>query len=397
MKKLTIFIALLMTCFYAQAQNLLQGRVVDEATGAGIPFVSVGILGTNNASVSNENGDFVLKNPDYPAKLRCSHVSYLTADIELAEKSKNALLIKLKPASITLNTVTIDPYLGQRILKAALEKAKTYENENAYVNAFYRQLTTLNGKPSQIYELFYDLKWSPKRVQGWVAKQSRFAELNEPPVAFSMNNQSHLAFTFSGYLFPDRRGKFVSVENFGDYEINIEKYIERGDQKIVVLNCKYKKAKKNIFYTNSIYYIGMDDFKIYRLENDIFNMPMRVSDASAKLPPVITTVATFNGIGHPISVLESISTKMHLSLNAKGRELNPSITSLLTIYNIDDDLKDQHFETTNRRTKDRKVIESLQYDPGFWRNNPIVKQTTLEDSFIKMMESKAAFGTMTNP
>jgi len=111
-------------CCYAQAQNLLQGRVVDEATGTGIPFVSVGILGTNNASVSNENGDFVLKNRDYPAKLRCSHVSYLTTDLELAEKSKTALVIKLKPASITLNTVTIDPYLGQRILKAALEKSE---------------------------------------------------------------------------------------------------------------------------------------------------------------------------------------------------------------------------------------------------------------------------------
>ncbi|WP_199138695.1 carboxypeptidase-like regulatory domain-containing protein [Pedobacter sp. ASV12] len=396
MKKLAISIVLLFFVVTAQAQNLLQGRIVDEATGTGIPFVSVGILGTNNASVSNENGDFVLKAPTYPAKLRCSHVSYLTSDMVLQESSSTPIIVKLKPASISLNTVTIDPYQGQRILKAAFEKAKAYENNNSYVNAFYRQLTTLNGKPSQIYELFFDLQWSPKRVQGWIAKQSRFAQLNEQ-AAFSLDNQSYYTFTVSGYLFPDNGGKFVNLNTLADYEINVEKYIEQADQKIAVVSCKYKKARKNQYYVNSTYYVGTDDSKIYRLENSVFNLPIRLSHASAKLPPIVTTVATFNGTAHPIPVLESVSTKMYLSLNVKGREINPGISSLLTVYNIDNDLKDQQFEALNRRTKDKTVIESIKYDPNFWRNNPIVKQTTLEDSFIKMMESKAAFGTMTNP
>ncbi len=388
--------ALLFLVVIAQAQNLLQGRVVDEASGAGIPFVSVGILGTNNASVSNENGDFVLKAPAYPAKLRCSHVSYLTSDMVLQESSNSTIIVRLKPASISLNTVTIDPYQGQRILKAALEKATANENNNSYVNAFYRQLTTINGKPSQIYELFYDLKWSPKRVQGWVAKQSRFAQLNDQ-AAFSLDNQSYYTFSASGYLFPDKGGKFINLNTLADYEISIEKYIEQADQKIAVVSCRYKKGKNNQYYINSTYYIGLDDSNVYRLENSVFNLPIRLSHATAKLPPIVTTVATFNGAAHPIPVLESVSTKMYLSLNVKGREINPGISSLLTVYNIDNGLKDQQFEALNRRIKDKTVIESIKYDPSFWRNNPIVKQTTLEDSFIKMMESKAAFGTMTNP
>lgn len=388
--------ALLLFAVVVQAQNLLQGRVIDEASGAGIPFVSVGILGTNNASVSNENGDFVLKAPAYPAKLRCSHVSYLTSDLVLQESSAGAIIVKLKPASISLNTVTIDPYQGQRILKAALEKAKANENNNSYLNAFYRQLTTINGKPSQIYELFFDLQWNPKRVQGWIARQSRFAQLNEE-TAFSLDNQSYYTFSSSGYLFPDKGGKFINLNTLADYEISIEKYIEQADQKIAVISCKYKKGKSNPYYVNSTYYIGLDDSNVYRLENSVFNLPIRISNATAKLPPIVTTVATFNGAAHPIPVLESVSTKMYLSLNVKGREINPGISSLLTVYNTDNDLKNQQFEALNRRTKDKTVIESLQYDPGFWRNNPIVKQTTLEDSFIKMMESKAAFGTMTNP
>ncbi|WP_316767457.1 carboxypeptidase-like regulatory domain-containing protein [Pedobacter frigiditerrae] len=394
MKRLFVIVFFISFINTVKAQ-VLQGKIVDETTGAGIPFVSVGILGTNSATVSNESGDFILRVTSYPIKLRCSHVSYLLADLSLNENPTN-LVVKLKPASISLNEVTIDPYKGQRLVKAALEKAKGFAGINFYANAFYRQLTTVNNRPSQIYELFYDLKWTTARVQGWAAKQSRFAELNEE-VAFSMSNQSYLTFLYSGYLLPEKGGKFVSLATLSDYEISIDKYIEQENQKIAVVTCKYKKGNRNTYYVNSIYYIGMDDFGIYRLENSLFNLPMRFSEASPKYPPLATTIATFNGFGRLFPVLESVSTKLNLSLKTGRQNLNTSVSSLLTVFNIDDNLKNQQFETLNRKTQDKSVIESIRYDAAFWKSNPIVKQTTLEDSFIKMMESKSAFGTMTNP
>lgn len=376
------------------AQNL-QGKVVDGVTGEEIPFVSVSIVGTNFSTVTNENGYFVIKPPTQPFKVRISHVSYNTVEI-LVNEVAELITIKLKPATITLAEITVDPFRGQRILKEALEKAASNANENFYANAFYRQLTSLNGKASQIYELFYDLRWNTQRVQGWSAKQSRYAELNEE-IAFSLNNQSYLTFSYGGYLLPNKGGKFVGLTTFPDYEITVDKYIEQVDQNIAVITCKYKKGKRNSYYVNSTYYIGVEDYKIYRLENSVFNLPIRLTEATAKFPPVVSTVATFNSNGQQVSVLESISTKLYLSLSVRGRTLNSNISSLLTVYNIDESLKAQQFEALNRNTQDRAVIEAIPYDPIFWKNNPIVKQTTLEDSFIKMMESKAAFGTMTNP
>lgn len=376
------------------AQNL-QGKVVDSTTGDEIPFASIYIVGTSFSTVTNENGHFVIKTPAQPFKIRVSHVSYNSIEVNVNEISE-LLVLELKPATISLAEITIDPFRGQRILIEALEKATKNTNENFYANAFYRQLTSLNGKASQIYELFYDLRWNTQRVQGWSAKQSRYAELNEE-ISFSLNNQSYLTFSYSGYLLPNKGGKFVSLTTLSDFEITIDKYIEQSDQNIAVITCKYKKGKRNSYYVNSTYYIGIEDFKIYRLENNVFNLPIRLTDATAKFPPVVSTVATFNSNEHQISVLESISTKLHLSLSVRGKTLNSNISSLLTVYNVDDNLKAQQFEALNRNTKDRSVIEAIPYDPIFWKNNPIVKQTTLEDSFIKMMESKAAFGTMTNP
>ncbi|MGV3546111.1 MAG: carboxypeptidase-like regulatory domain-containing protein [Pedobacter sp.] len=383
---------LLMIGLAAKAQTI-QGKVIDEITGEAIPFVSIGIVGTNSNTVTNDAGEFILKGVNLPAKLRYSHVSYLLLENEI--NAANNLLVKLKPAAINLKTVVVDPYRGQRLVKAALEKATQFQKESFYGNAFYRQLTSINGKPSQIYELFYDLEFNVSKVKGWLAKQSRFAELNEG-VSFSMSNQSYLTFALAGYLFEDRKsGKFVTLKNLKEFEITIEKYIEQKDQDIAVVACKYKGSKKH-FYINSTYYIGVEDNKVYRLENSIFNLPMTIN-VTSKMPPAGTTIATFNGTKTDIPVLESISSKLYLNLNIRGRALNPVISSMLTVFQLDKNLKTQKFTELNRKVQDKAIIESIAYQPEFWKDNPIVKQTALEDTFIKMMESKSAFGTMIDP
>ncbi len=371
----------------------IQGKVVDETTGEGIPFVSIGVLATNNTTVTNDAGEFVIKNVNLPAKLRYSHVSYLRLEDEIT--SANNLLVKLKPAAINLETVVVDTYRGFKIIKAALEKAKKFEKQSFYGNAFYRQLTTLNNKPSQIYELFYDLEFSVSKVNGWIAKETRFAEANDG-IAFNISNQSYLTFLLAGSLFEDKKtGKFVNLKNLKDYQITIERYIQQKDQDIAVVSCKYKGRRKD-FYANSIYYIGVEDLKIYRLENSIFNLPLKVNVAS-KVQPIVTTIATFNGIHTPIPIIESISTKLYLNLTVNGRSLKPTISSMLSMYHLDKSLNTQKFTELTRNVQDKAVIESIEYNPTFWKDNPVVKQTTLEDTFIKMMESKSAFGTMINP
>ncbi|MES2653437.1 MAG: carboxypeptidase-like regulatory domain-containing protein [Bacteroidota bacterium] len=374
----------------------LQGKVIDAKTSEPIPFASIGIIGTNTITVTNENGEFILKAEKLPAKLRFRHVSYLQLETTINE-AQSLINIRLSPAAITLNEVVIRPDAGKTLLRLALQKAKEYLNTSFYANAFYRQLTATNNNATEIHELFYDLNWNVKYIQGWAAKQSRFAEINDP-TKFSLSNQSFLTFAYAGYIFPDKRARYVSIKYLDDYDIEVDRYIEQDDQNIAVVTCKLKKVRKNLFYANSTYYIGTKDLKIYRLENKIHNMPCEFSPGlTLRFPSIVETVTTFNGTGQPIPVLESMSTKVYLGLTNNGRVINSVISSLLTVIKIDDKLKNQRFQGLNSDIKDRKVIESIKYDAYFWKNNPIVKQTTLEDAFIKMMESKQAFGTMTNP
>lgn len=399
-------IRLLLILFFAfvgiesYAQTVLQGKVVDETTGEAIPFVSLMIVGTQTTSITNENGEFTIKAVNLPVKLKFSHVSYLISETEIKTVSDN-LVIKLKQASINLAEVKIDPYLGKRILKSAFEKAAKHKDENHYLKVFYRQLTSVNNSPTKIHEIFYDVKWNVSRISGWVAKQTRFAESNTQST-FDLSNQSYFTFNSSGYLSQQNSGTFVNEKTLDKYTIEVDKYIEQENQDIAVITCVIKKAGKNQFYANSTFYVGTEDFKIYRVENNILNLPMDLSNGSAfKYPPIVKTVATFKNSLDSISVLESISTKMYLSLlysdRMRSSDLSAIISSLLTVYQEDNSLKGENFQSVKRDTKDKNIVESIKYNADFWRNNPIVKQTSLEDKFSKMMEGQNAFGTMVNP
>ncbi|WP_316829728.1 carboxypeptidase-like regulatory domain-containing protein [Pedobacter aquatilis] len=382
---------------YAQT---LQGKVIDEVSGAPVPFVSLMIVGTQTTSITNENGDFVIKATALPVKLKFSHVSYLNGEAEVKSISEN-LVIKLKQAAINLAEVKIDPFQGKRILKSAFEKAAKYKDENHYLKAFYRQLTSVNNNPTKIHEIFYDIKWNVTRTTGWIARQTRFAE-SKNQYAFDLSNQSYFTFNSSGYLSLAASGTFVTEKTLDKYNIEIERYIEQANQDIAVINCTIKKGGKNQFYANATFYVGTSDFKIYRLEQNIMNLPMDLDEgASFKYPPIVKTVATFKNSSGDINLLESISTKMYLAVSQMDRmrsnDLSAIVSSLLTVYQEDNSLKNENFQHVKRDTKDKNVVESIKYNADFWRNNPIVKQTSLEDKFSKMMEGQNAFGTMINP
>ncbi|MFC3563120.1 carboxypeptidase-like regulatory domain-containing protein [Pedobacter jamesrossensis] len=400
MKKLLLFLFFASLGIKSFAQTIIQGKVVDETTGEAIPFVSLMIVGTQTTSITNENGDFTIKASNLPVKLKLSHVSYLISETDVKSLSDN-FVVKLKQASINLSEVKIDPYLGKRILKNALEKAAKYKDENHYLKVFYRQLTSVNNNPTKIHEIFYDIKWNVTRTTGWIAKQTRFAE-SKNQIAFDLSNQSYFTFGSSGYLIQPNSGTFITTKTLDKYTIEVERYIEQADQDIAVITCKIKKAGKKQFYTNSTYYVGTEDLKIYRLENNILNLPMNLSNGSNfKYPPIVKTIATFKSTSDSVSVLESISTKMYLSVNYMDRmrssDLSAIVSSLLTVYQEDDSLKNESFQSVKRDTKDKNIVESIKYNADFWRNNPIVKQTSLEDKFSKMMEGQNAFGTMINP
>jgi len=393
-----LFVLFLLLTIGTYAQNI-QGKVVDESTGTAIPYVSLSINGTSIATLTNENGEFIIKSPTLPFKLKGSHVSYITSETIVLQQDNN-FIIRLKPAVINLLEVSVDPNKGLKLLQDALNKATINQQKTHYLNTFYRQLTTVNNTAAEIHEIFYDLKWNPIGTNGWLVQQTRFAEKRDK-IGPDLNNQSYFTFISNGYLAQNKNSAFINLKNLNSYIIDIDSYIEQTDQDIAVITCKLRNPKKGQYYANSKYFIGVNDHKIYRLEHNIYSLPMTLNGGiTFKFPSIVQTVATYKDSGDEVTVLESSAVKMYLSIQYRSysniQDVMISVNSLLSVIKEDEKLNTLNFNQVRRDIKDKNVIESVKYNADFWRNNPIVKQTALEDKFIKMMEGQNAFGTMTN-
>jgi TonB-linked SusC/RagA family outer membrane protein len=91
----------------ALTELTITGSVTDD-TGFGLPGVSILVKGTQQGTVSNENGEYVIQVPDENAILVFSYVGFLAQ--EHAVGKKNAINIVLKADSKTLEEVVVVGY-----------------------------------------------------------------------------------------------------------------------------------------------------------------------------------------------------------------------------------------------------------------------------------------------
>lgn len=95
---------------YAQS---LQSTILDFNTNKPIPYVNIGILGKSIGTVSDEEGNFTLDAPktgwSTRDTLRFSSIGYQSVDYVLLHENQFPKTIALKPLTLILPTVVINP------------------------------------------------------------------------------------------------------------------------------------------------------------------------------------------------------------------------------------------------------------------------------------------------
>ena len=128
---LPLLLALLMpSTARAQGDSLLlryqvRGSVRDAKSGHRLQYVSVSIPGKRYSTVTNSDGEFVLRTNEPPKEVLVSHVGYNSRRTVVTSDGK-PLTIRLEPNTIQLKEVLVmaeDPML---ILTTALDKVKVY-------------------------------------------------------------------------------------------------------------------------------------------------------------------------------------------------------------------------------------------------------------------------------
>lgn len=91
------------------------GKVINEVTKEPVVFANVYIIGSSVGTVTNAEGEFVIKVPaaDLGRKLGFSYLGYQSLEVSLAELKADNNVIRMSPAAVQIEEVVIrnqDPY-----------------------------------------------------------------------------------------------------------------------------------------------------------------------------------------------------------------------------------------------------------------------------------------------
>ena len=156
MRKYLTFIlfALLSLCAWGQTDSLrlgfmVRGRVRDAQTGRALESVHVSVPGRHHATVTNADGEFVLKSDRRIEGVQFSYLGYKSKWVAAAPELKVALVresLELKESSI----VSGDP---EDIVRSALDKVQdTYCPKPELLECFYRETVQKRSRYTYVAE-----------------------------------------------------------------------------------------------------------------------------------------------------------------------------------------------------------------------------------------------------
>jgi hypothetical protein len=141
------------------AYHPVRGRIVDVRTGNPIIFANVYLEGTNIGTVSNSDGEFIIKIPLFIENktIVISSIGYKNIDLLFDRLDPGYNLIKLEPNPIPIEEVTIINRDARELLKAALMKIpENYSNVPVMVTSFYREIIKQNRNYVAVSEAVLD-------------------------------------------------------------------------------------------------------------------------------------------------------------------------------------------------------------------------------------------------
>ncbi|MBJ6367862.1 carboxypeptidase-like regulatory domain-containing protein [Snuella sedimenti] len=152
---------------YAQADTSfkeLKGKIIDSNTNEPLIFADLVINNTNISTISNSDGDFILKVPEsfLDGHLTISRLGYHKKELKISTIGNNEK-IDMEPTPTQLDVIQITlPKDAKSLFLAALKNKSTlYNNSNTEMTAFYRETIKKRRKNASLSEAVVQIQKQP--------------------------------------------------------------------------------------------------------------------------------------------------------------------------------------------------------------------------------------------
>ncbi len=149
-----------------QSVLTFRGKVVDAETGTPLVFASVAVKETNVATVTNIDGEFVIKisEPETSKNLEVTYLGFKNAVIALTDLRQDGYknVISMTPAPIPIKEIIVKPLDPEAIVRNAISRiGKNYVDEPNLMTAFYRETIRKNRTYVSIGEAVVEIFKAP--------------------------------------------------------------------------------------------------------------------------------------------------------------------------------------------------------------------------------------------
>ncbi len=239
-----------------------KGEVIDEATKKPLVFATLTLEGTNISTVTNTEGDFVLKIPNSinTGNVVVAFLGYKSSYIPLEQLQDENNVIRLTVSVTELSAVNIVvPKNARNLVKETFRKrADNYFVDPTLMTAFYRETIKKRRKNVSLSEAVVNIYKTPYNIQRRDAvqlykarKSTDYSKLDT--IALKLQGGPFNALYVDIMKYPE----YVFTEKtIDDYNFNFERSTRINDQLIFVISFQQKPDIRRPLFQGKLFING---------------------------------------------------------------------------------------------------------------------------------------------
>ena len=426
LKKLTLFTLCFMvsvSTIWALQQNQQEdfkqyrGEVVDASTKKPLVFATLALDGTNISTITNTEGEFLLKIPSDKATgmLTVSFLGYKNKSLALSELRPNKNRITLEVSVTQLLEVNINaPKDARALVKETLaKKGANYFDDPTLMTAFYRETIKKRRKNVSLSEAVVNIYKTPYNslrrdaVELYKARKSTdYSKLDT--VALKLQGGPFNALYVDIMKYPE----YIFAEDLIEYyNFSFARSTRINDKLIYVINFEQRPGVNDPYYKGELFI----DVENKILTSAIYTLNITNKDKAARLfvrrkPAKVDVWPT--EVAYRVDYREKggkwyygySNVLMEFKVNWKDRLFN-SVYSMTAEMAVTDWERNSTGQLPKNKERIKKTIilgdEAIGFsDPDFWGEYNIIEPEKSIESAIKKIQrqlkrSKPKGGTST--
>ena len=239
--------------------NQYKGEVVDSQSNSPLIFASVALEGTNISTVTNTEGEFLLKVPKgtTDGNVLVSFLGYRTRIIPLSQlrSSKNKIALDIYVTQLAEVDVTI-PRSAENLVRETLQrKGQNYFADPTLMTAFYRETIKKRRRNVSLSEAVVNIYKTPytssrrDAVQLYKARKSTdYSKLDT--VALKLQGGPFNALFVDIMKYPEY---IFSSDRIDEYRFSFDRSTRINDKLVFVVNFEQRPEVKEPLYRGKLY------------------------------------------------------------------------------------------------------------------------------------------------